>query len=287
MTVTFYKTAGDFLEAAQTWIEGEEPLNNLMLGLAANIAAGRAVMTAPPVMMTAAGEEGLQAALLMTTPRQWAILYSPPGSAAIEELVQAFLAAGHSAHGCVGPVAAAEEFVQSWQRRTGQKASLRMAQRIYELRGVIPPPVVPGRLRLATTHDLDLATRWRHEFEVEASHEDNEALAREAAERSIKDSQLFLWESEGQPVCQALAVRPTRHGICIGGVYTTPDCRRRGYATACVAASSQLQLDAGRQFCALYTDLANPTSNSIYQKIGYRPIADSSHYVFATEQETL
>ena len=63
-------------------------------------------------------------------------------------------------------------------------------------------------------------------------------------------------------------------------MYTPPEFRRRGYATACVAALNQQQLDAGRQFCALYTDLANPTSNSIYQKIGYVPVTDSSHYSF-------
>ena len=70
------------------------------------------------------------------------------------------------------------------------------------------------------------------------------------------------------------------NGIAIGGVYTPPESRGHGYASACVAALSQRQLDAGRAFCALYTDLANPTSNSIYQKIGYRPVRASAMVEF-------
>ena len=66
----------------------------------------------------------------------------------------------------------------------------------------------------------------------------------------------------------------------IGGVYTPPDCRNRGYASACVAELSRRLLDEGRAFCCLYTDASNPTSNSIYQKIGYKLVADSSHYAF-------
>jgi len=222
MKVTAHELATDFLDVAGTWLEREEAVNGLMLGLAG---------TAPPVMMTAT----------------------------------------------------AEAFARAWTERTGQQATLKMAQRIYELRAVVAPTGVPGRLRPATIADLDLAARWRHEFEAEAAHEDNAVAAKSAAERSIDAGQLFFWEHASRPVCQAVAVRPTRHGICIGGVYTPPEFRRRGYAAACVAALSQQQLDAGRRFCMLYTDLANPTSNSIYQKIGYAPVADSSHYFFEKE----
>ena len=66
----------------------------------------------------------------------------------------------------------------------------------------------------------------------------------------------------------------TPHGIRIGAVYTPPVLRGRGYASACVAAASQSQLDAGRTRCFLLTDLANPTANHIYQAIGYRPVRD-------------
>ena len=73
------------------------------------------------------------------------------------------------------------------------------------------------------------------------------------------------------------------HGITVNLVYTPPELRGRGYASACVAALSQQLLDAGWEFCTLYTDLANPTSNSIYQRIGYRPVCDSNEYHFAQD----
>jgi hypothetical protein len=63
-------------------------------------------------------------------------------------------------------------------------------------------------------------------------------------------------------------------------VYTPPEVRARGYASACVAALTKLLLEGGRRFCFLYTDLSNPTSNSIYQRVGYRPISDVDQYVF-------
>jgi hypothetical protein len=63
-------------------------------------------------------------------------------------------------------------------------------------------------------------------------------------------------------------------------VYTPPEFRGRGYASNLVAHLSQELLDEGRKFCFLFTDLANPVSNSIYQKIGYRPVSDSERWEF-------
>jgi uncharacterized protein len=285
LNVQSYDDVADFLRVAGTWLEKEEAKNGLMLGLAGNIAAGRQTMTDPPVMITVCTGGDPQAALLMTVPPRFAGLYAPRGQVFIEAILQAVLDGGHEVRGCVGPVGEAEVFARQWESRTGQRASLKTAQRIYELRKVVPSRPVPGRLRPATMADLDLAARWRHEFSTEAMGEDDAPAARFAAERSIGQGQLFVWDRDGVPVSQAVATRPTRHGIAIGAVYTPPEYRNRGYASAAVAALSQLQLDAGRQFCTLYTDLANPASNSIYQKIGYVPVADSSHYVFCEGAE--
>ena len=84
----------------------------------------------------------------------------------------------------------------------------------------------------------------------------------------------YLWELDGTPVSMCQAAGPTPHGIRIGAVYTPPDRRRRGYASAITAAVSREHLGDGRRWCFLFTDLANPTSNRIYQAIGYRPIRD-------------
>ncbi len=94
----------------------------------------------------------------------------------------------------------------------------------------------------------------------------------------------MIWV-DGKPVSMAVAMAPSATGIRINLVYTPPAMRRRGYAAACVAALSQLQLDAGRAFCSLYTDLANPTSNSVYRRIGYRPVSDVVDLDFLSPEE--
>ena len=96
----------------------------------------------------------------------------------------------------------------------------------------------------------------------------------------IAEGSLFLWEDR-DPVSMAAGMAETPNGIRVGYVYTPPEARRRGYASACVAALSQHYLDQGRRFCFLYTDLANPTSNAIYQRMGYYPVSDIDDYNFS------
>jgi predicted GNAT family acetyltransferase len=91
----------------------------------------------------------------------------------------------------------------------------------------------------------------------------------------------YLWEVDGRVVSLVAAGSQTPSGSRIGPVYTPPGERGNGYASALTAAASQHQLDSGRRFCFLFTDLANPTSNRIYQAIGYEPVADVDQYRFS------
>src|SRR5690606_14200297 len=143
-------------------------------------------------------------------------------------------------------------------------------QRVYELRQVVHPAYSPGHLRLARAADLDLLAAWIDTFHDEVFAGRQTVRAREAAERMLQQQDLYLWD-DGRPVSMANRTRPTRRGITVHLVYTPPDLRGRGYDTSCVAALSQRLLDEGRRFCTFFTDLANPTSNAIYQRIGYRP----------------
>ncbi len=164
---------------------------------------------------------------------------------------------------------------------SGQPYRLRLAERIYQLERVTPPARVPGVLRRATTADRDLAVAWMAAFYGEALGEGDIR----AAERSVAvrlaggDSGLYFW-ADGRPVSMIGYGGPTPNGIRIAPVYTPPELRGRGYASACVAATSQRLLDEGRRYCFLYTDLSNPTSNHIYQAIGYRPVCDVDAYAF-------
>jgi predicted GNAT family acetyltransferase len=175
----------------------------------------------------------------------------------------------------LGPGDAVSAFTRELSSLTGVVWGEGRRQRIYELRRVVPPPTVAGRCRLADASDRDLVLAWVVAFTVEALGEmpDESAVAARWDPR-VERGTVYLWEREGDVVSMAAAVGPTPNGMRVGAVYTPPEHRGHGYASALVAALSQDLLDRGRTFTMLYTDLANPTSNAIYQRIGYVPVSD-------------
>ncbi len=120
---------------------------------------------------------------------------------------------------------------------------------------------------------------WVAAFQTEALPDEAPPDGTKVAAQGLEDRRFFLWE-DGEPVTLVGKNRPTQHGITIGPVYTPPAHRRQGYASAATAHLSQRLLDEGYDYCTLFTDLANPTSNSIYQKIGYQPVCDFKHFTF-------
>ena len=281
MNVTTHASAREFLEAAGRWLERQEATNNLMLGLATRLACAEKPTGPAPVMMTVAGRGELAAAALMTPPRG-VVLYAPGDDTqeAIDSLAEALIVGGYPVPECVGPREVAGLFATIWSDRTGQAVVRKMSQRIYELRRVSFRRGSSGSARSPRMEDLNIVACWTHEVSLAVGGDRDHRTARTSAEQAIAAGQTLLWEYHGEPVSMAMAVRATRHGVGISGVYTPPEHRGNGFASACVAELSQRQLNAGRQFCCLYTDLSNPTSNSIYQKIGYVPLADSRHYRF-------
>jgi predicted GNAT family acetyltransferase len=151
--------------------------------------------------------------------------------------------------------------------------------RAFELRAVVPPRPTPGIVRAAMEDDLLLVQSWLEAFDREAFP--NEAGYRpvETTRAYILDGATYLWV-DGEPVCVVGLTRALPHGRTVAPVYTPPEFRNRGYAGACTAAVSQMLLDGGCDYVTLFTDLANPTSNSIYQKIGYRPVCDYADFDF-------
>jgi len=134
---------------------------------------------------------------------------------------------------------------------------------------------VPGHMRWAQEEDVDTLVGWFLAFCDEAVPDAPPANPERNVRQFMHAGKLAVWDDHGI-VSMTGSSRGTPHGKTISAVYTPPQYRGHGYASACVAALSQHLLDEGNRFCTLYTDLSNPTSNKIYQDIGYRPIADSS-----------
>ena len=102
-------------------------------------------------------------------------------------------------------------------------------------------------------------------------------------DRRLRDGRMFVW-SDGRETVSMVGTGPPVAGVVrLGPVYTPASRRRRGYATALVADVSQRALAAGAAKCMLYTDLANATSNTIYQTVGYRRASDAQEYAFIGE----
>jgi len=177
----------------------------------------------------------------------------------------------------LGPNRVARAFGEAWAALRGVKAVAGARQRIHVLEGVVvPPEMPPGAMRPAARADVPLVTRWLGAFAEETGLPvpgDPRLRARRLAGGDGGDPLLALWV-DGAPVSMAGFPARTRHGVRIGYVYTPPERRRRGYATALVAQVSRQVLESGFSHCVLYTDLANPTSNSIYRRLGYRPLLD-------------
>ena len=130
-------------------------------------------------------------------------------------------------------------------------------------------------MRVAMDGDLGTVAQWSNAFSAEAGVPANEAWMRDL----VAQGRTLLWD-DGEPRSMAASCGETPNGIRIGYVYTPPEWRGRGYASACVAALSRKIIESGRRFCFLYTDLSNPTSNAIYQRIGYQPVCDIVDYRF-------
>ncbi|WP_233589634.1 MULTISPECIES: GNAT family N-acetyltransferase [unclassified Exiguobacterium] len=170
----------------------------------------------------------------------------------------------------------AEAFAAVWQKHTNEQASTFMSQGLYRLDHVDDIDMADGLMRQATRADQPLLEEWYRAFELDSGLEpstDERMVAVVTA--MIENDDAVIWEVDGTPVSCAKRSRPTTNGVTVSFVYTDPRRRGNGYARSLVAELSR-KLLTDKQFCTLYTDLTNPTSNKIYQEVGYRPIMESS-----------
>jgi len=271
---TEHKNAENFLAKARAALERQECVHGLMLGICLRLVSEPNAYGSQPYLATVESASGLRVAAVMTPPYKLQIYSEDDRETTGLGLVADALWQGKwPVPGVMAREATAEAFASIWCPMAGANSRTGMRQGIYELRQVIHPKYPSGEFRQADLEDLELVRRWASGFHDDIFSKEQLEQTVKAGEEAAKNGKLFLWVGN-EPKSMAARTRPTPHGEAITFVYTPPSQRRKGYATAVVAQLSQRILDDGRQFCTLYTDLSNSTSNSIYQRIGYKKITD-------------
>ena len=263
----------EFREQARAFLERDERRNNLILGLADRLAADPTQGTGFLVR----DEHGVRAAATLSSER--GLVLAGCAAESLAQLAEELHRREFSVPAANGPVAAVDAFTSRWCELSNCHSTVRMELRAHVLDRVTATDPVQGVFRRAAESDLQLALQWTRAFRDEADvYRTPDAVAASRV-NALDEGRLYLWETD-RPVSMAAWSRPTRTGVSINGVYTAPSQRGKGFATSLVAALSQRMLDEGRAFCTLFTDRANPTSNRIYARIGYRPVEDFRHVLF-------
>lgn len=284
LTLQRFEKAADFYARTASFLTAREAEHNLMLGLCHALIHRPGIYTEPPYLASIEGGGEIVAAALRTPPYN-IILSNTTRPEVVTMIADDLIALYGLLPGAFGPKEVVQAFVQEWSRRSGQRSELEVAERVYQLEKVNPIRRVPGQMRRATRSDRELLVRWSREFTLEAFGPDAdtsriETMVDNNLANPDETAGYYLWE-DGKVVSLTRCGSPTPNGMRIGPVYTPVEFRGRGYASACVAGVSRRILDSGRKFVFLFTDLSNPTSNHIYQVIGYQPVCDFDQYRFA------
>jgi GNAT superfamily N-acetyltransferase len=276
-----HASADSFLQAAGELLLRDEARHNLIFGICATLR--EAPQAYPEFHLWSVEREATVVAAALMTPPFNLVVAQPADDAALEFAARGLAGEGVSPPGLTGARPEVDLFKAAWESSTGAHSRLRMAQGVYAVREARPPDGVPGAMRLAELSDRLLLIDWTLAFAAEAIPEDApHQNAEEFIDRRLASDTggYALWDDDGETVSMSGHGGRTPHGIRIGPVYTPPELRRRGYASALVGQQSRRLLEGGLEYCFLYTDLGNPTSNRVYMNVGYELVCESADYAF-------
>ncbi|MET8688519.1 GNAT family N-acetyltransferase [Streptomyces sp. NPDC004732] len=271
-----------FLARAEEFLRSEPAPHTVLLSVMENLRVRglRTYGDGAPLFGTYADADGaVRGVFVQTPPRR--VVVGPVAPEAAEALARQLAEVAPDLPGVVSERATAEAFARAWEERTGAGATPGTRQRLYRLGTLTPPgPAPAGRARVATAADRSLLARWHDEF-GEAVGERSGMAPGAWADSRIAYGGVTLWEGpDGTPVAMAGVTRRIAGQVRVTPVYTPAARRGRGYGGAATAAVTRAALDAGASEVLLFTDLANPTSNGLYQRIGYRPVGDYAQWEF-------
>jgi RimJ/RimL family protein N-acetyltransferase len=285
--------AAAFLDRAWSFLLADEARHTLPLGTAVALATQPATAprsTSPPFF--AIVEEDGQILAVATHYPPYSLLISPAVHVAesgswpwLERLAAAVRETTPAPRGVQAPPAMAQAFAATWESDPDPPGRIALSMRIHELKAVRPLPEVPGSLRRGSVADRDRVIPWLEAMHEEAIPDDPPIDAERIVQVRLNEAgdpwlALYLWDQpDGTPVSICGASGPTPGAVRVNAVYTPLEHRRQGYATAAVAELSRRIVADGRRG-VLFTDLANPTSNRIYARIGYEPVCDVVEWRF-------
>ncbi len=273
-----------FLAEAREQLEADPVITTVVATVTSRMLGEPTPTDRPQWWAIVRDEDGAIGGLAMRTartPPHPMFVLPMPDDAAIA-MARAVHDRGETVGGLNGSLPAARVMAAELARLQGDTVEVAQHTRLFELGDLVPPVGVPGTLREATLDDFDLAKEWVDRFMYDADVQagrDPAAHGREEIEpedlrRRIEGGTYWFWLDESGERVHLTGANPPAFGVArIGPVYTPPEHRRKGYAGIAVAQVSQIFLEAGARVC-LYTDQANPTSNGVYQAIGYRPVVD-------------
>lgn len=285
MNIRSYSCAHDFLLDTETMLEERELDNNLILGICQNLADPK---KAEPDHVYIAVYDGREVVACSIKTFSKAISFSKVDTKRATELLAGYYRDNQiPITGVFAETQHAHDFARFYGIGTnGSTSSLGSGSAsllVHELTKVNPLPKAEGSLHNATESDLELIVEWIQRFEDDADIHPRQSVEQitTATNARIARGDFSIWMHEGKKVNMAGVMRRTKNIGIIGLVYTPPEFRGKGYATSCVKEVSESVLRSGLKACGLFTDVANPTSNAIYSRIGYVPSTQFSDIDFA------
>jgi predicted GNAT family acetyltransferase len=280
MRITVHSGPKPFLDRAGPLLKSDPFSTNVIAVVATRMASGAQRDSEDHLWLTIEGDDGQVLGVAMHTPPYNMFLSRMPQDAA-RALAEDVTHSGRDLPGVNGAIESTRTFARAWEGLTGRSSSIVTEMRMYLLVDLVWPEAVPGQAhRAETSRDFSAVAAWFAAFHDEAQPDAPEDDWTAKAQRRMKAGEVHLWHTKGVPVALA-GVSGAAAGVArVGPVYTPLRWRRNGYGSSITAAATAAALDGGAEHVVLYTDLANPTSNSIYQSIGYRPDHDAQERSF-------
>jgi len=283
MKVEFYEDVTRFNELVFPFLLRYEAENNLLFSILNSLKEDLyRYGDNKPILTSITDNDKIKLVSIRTPPHNQIVSYTDDLrtiSVLIEELIKKNI----DLPGILGFKEGAEKFVKLWCEKKGISAELVRNERIYKLERVAEETLGKNEFIKATREYEDIILQWAKEFMVEALPERTSEMIEQSTKRlkmAIRKGKIFLLFDNNKPVSMAQKAGKTPNGNSVNFVYTPPELRRMGYATECVTKLSKYLLEEGNKFCFLFTDLIDPISNSIYQKVGYRSVIDVDEFQF-------